>query len=242
MKITDFLLFAACMVFFAGFMSCQPKTENVSEDKPTTTEANVEKEAKNPVNDELISSFIKLGVNVEEGIPEGLATGAQAPLFKAKDSKGELIDLENMLQDGPVVLQFYRGEWCPVCSRYLNAFQDSLSLIEAKGAKVIAVAPETSENVEKAIESFPITYPVIADTELQIMNAYKVTFKVTDAYVDRIKNSRLKTDIAAHNGADAAYLPVPATYVINQDKSIGFVQFDIDYRNRASVESILNHL
>ena len=76
---------------------------------------------------------------------KGLQVGAKAPLFTAIDQNKKQYSLEKALKRGPVVLVFYRGYWCPVCNRQLKKLQDSLDLVYAKGATLIAVSPEKPE-------------------------------------------------------------------------------------------------
>jgi len=73
------------------------------------------------------------------------------------------------------------------------------------------------------------------------MKDYDCMFTVTKAYQDKIK-SAFSIDIAENNGRDAARLPVPATFIINRDGYIVAVQFDPDYKNRASVKWMLANL
>ena len=73
---------------------------------------------------------------------QGLKVGQTAPVFKALDADSNLFSIEEALINGPVVLIFYRGFWCPVCNEHLGSIQDSLAMIEKTGAKVIAVSPE----------------------------------------------------------------------------------------------------
>jgi peroxiredoxin len=72
----------------------------------------------------------------------GLNKGDTAPAFTAKDNTGKSIDLKALLKSHKsVVLFFYRGEWCPYCNKHIQQLQDSLQLLSAKGAYVIAVTP-----------------------------------------------------------------------------------------------------
>jgi peroxiredoxin len=73
------------------------------------------------------------------------------------------------------------------------------------------------------------------------MKDYEVMFTVTKAYQEKIKSS-YSIDIAENNGRDAARLPVPATYIINRDGIVVALQFDPDYKNRASVNWMLKNL
>lgn len=183
----------------------------------------------------------KYGMDVNFDLPQGLQVGDKAPGFSAESTSGETIVLAEKISKGNVVLIFYRGEWCPVCNRYLSNFQDSLQFIEATGAQVFAITPEIAEYAKKMKGKTGATFSVIPDPSEEILKAYDVLFNVTDAYYQRIE-SKLDADIAANNGNESAKLPVPATYIIDKNGKIVFRQFDYNYRNRATVSDILNNL
>jgi peroxiredoxin len=184
---------------------------------------------------------VKYGIDVNFSVPSGLKKGAIAPEFRAKDVDGHTITLAKELKNGPVVIIFYRGEWCPVCNRYLNNFQDSLSFIIDAGAKVLAITPEKPINASKMIKKTGATFTVIPDPTEEIMQSYDVRFNVTEAYQEKIRNA-LEADIASNNGKEEAKLPVPATFIINQAGIIVYRQFNLDYHVRASVRDIINNL
>jgi peroxiredoxin len=184
---------------------------------------------------------VKYGIDVNFGVPSGLKPGDTAPDFSARDVNNNMVTLAKELENGPVVIIFYRGEWCPVCNRYLSNFQDSLSYVVAAGAKVLAITPEQPSSALKMIKKTGATFTVIPDPTEQIMQRYEVIFSVTEAYQDRIKN-KLEADIASNNEKKDAKLPVPATYIINQEGIVVYRQFDLDYHIRASVKDILDNI
>jgi len=187
-------------------------------------------------------NYPKFGIETNDShIPSGLAPGDKAPDFVGYDQTGKMVQFKKVLESGPVVLFFYRGKWCPVCNRYLKNYQDSINMITNQGFNVIAITPESIENVEQTVKAHNLTFTVIYDCQEQIMKDYDVMFNVTKAYQDKILSS-LSTDIAKNNGRDAAHLPVPATFIINRDGIIVAVQFDPDYKNRASVKWMLQNL
>ncbi|MBL4754130.1 MAG: AhpC/TSA family protein [Flavobacteriales bacterium] len=181
------------------------------------------------------------GVDTSFAVPKGLEVGTAAPNFSVNDVNGNLLVLDELQKEGPVVLLFYRGKWCPVCSKYLNNFNDSIQLLTDRGARVIAVGPEKEEYSQKMKKKTKSDFSFVADTSLQILLSYDVLFNVTKKYRNMIK-TYLLTDIAENNGKETAMIPVPATYVINKEGTIVYKQFDYDYKNRASVKSILEHL
>ncbi len=172
--------------------------------------------------------------------PEGLKVGDTAPDFSVKDQEGKTINLKKVLQKGPVIMLFYRGQWCPYCNKQMSRFSDSLSMLTAKGASVLAITPETAENVKKTIEKTKSTFPVVEDQGLAIMKMYKVNFAVDEKTITKYKGYGIDFDKA--NGANGANLPVPATYIIGKDGKVKYVFFNTDYRKRASVLEILNSL
>jgi peroxiredoxin len=186
-------------------------------------------------------NYSSLGMDASVNVPQGLKVGDKAPEFTGYDQTGKQVQLKKILEQGPAILFFYRGKWCPVCSRYLNNYQDSLKVLTDQGFNVVAITPESIENVEQTVKVHNLTFTVIYDCQEKIMKDYDVMFTVTKAYQDKVK-SGLSIDIAKNNGRDAARLPVPATYIINKDGIIVAVQFDPDYKNRASVKWMLKNL
>lgn len=172
--------------------------------------------------------------------PEGLKVGDMAPDFKAKDQDGKSVSLKQALKKGPVVMLFYRGQWCPFCNKQLSHFSDSLSMITGKGASILAITPETSENVKKTIEKTKAGFPILEDEGMAIMKMYKVNFAVDVKTVEKYKGYGIDFDKA--NGGNGANLPVPASFIIGKDGRISYVFFNTDYRKRASVQEILNNL
>lgn len=184
---------------------------------------------------------MKYGIDVNFGVPSGLKPGDSAPDFSAKDTNGNKVSLKEELKNGPVVIIFYRGEWCPVCNRYLSNFQDSLSYVIAAGAKVLAITPEMPASAKKMIAKTGATFTVIPDPTEQIMQSYDVLYNVTEAYQQKIRNA-LEADIASNNDKKDAMLPVPATFIINQEGIIVYRQFNLDYHIRATVKDIVDNL
>jgi peroxiredoxin len=177
---------------------------------------------------------------IAQGAPEGLFIESKAPDFKAKDQHGNEIHLKDLLKKGRVVLVFYRGEWCPFCNRELSHLEDSLSLITAKGATLIAVTPELPENVSKTIEKTKAEYPIISDEGLKIMKAYDVAFEVPENTITRYRNAGI--DLEKNNGKNGKFLPVPAIFIIDKEQTIIYRFFDADYKKRPFVSEILANL
>lgn len=183
---------------------------------------------------------VSIFAQIEMIKPEGLKMGDTAPDINAMDQDGKKVQLKELLKKGDVVVIFYRGQWCPYCSKQLSKVNDSLSFLSAKGASVIAVTPETADNIKKTIEKTKAAYPIIEDKNMTIMKNYQVNFAVDEKTVEKYKAYGI--DFDKSNGSNGANLPVPATYIIGQDGKIKYAFFNPDYRQRPSVKDILAHL
>jgi peroxiredoxin len=187
-------------------------------------------------------NYANFGIEtVNSPVPHGLSAGDKAPDFSGYDQTGARVESKKLLATGPMVLFFYRGKWDPVCSRYLNNYQDSIDILTGMGVNVVAITPESIENVEQTVRLHNLTFTVIYDCQEQIMKDYDLMFNVTKGYQEAILKN-LTIDIAKNNGRDVAHLPVPATYIINRQGIIVAVQFDPDFNNRASVKWMIKNL
>ena len=192
-------------------------------------------------NSILLSLFLLTAVIARgQEAPEGLFLGSKAPDFKAKDQSGNEIRLKDLLKKGKVVLVFYRGQWCPFCNRELGRLEDSLKLIQEKGATLIAVTPEMPENISKTIEKTKAEYSILYDEGLKIMKAYDVDFEVPENTATRYRNAGI--DLEKNNGSNGKFLPVPAVYIIDQEANVTYRFFDADYKKRPWVADLLKNL
>src|SRR6056297_3530060 len=147
---------------------------------------------------------------------KGLAVGTKAPTFSAIDAESSTFVLADELKKGPVVVIFYRGHWCPVCNKHLGQIQDSLSLITRKGATVVAISPEKPEYLEKMEEKSGVKFSLLYDEDYKISDAYDVTFTPKTSELLIYKNV-LGAKLKETHSDDSQRLPIPATYIVDQE-------------------------
>ena len=191
---------------------------------------------------------------------KGLEVGQQAPVFSAKDANSETFQLSEKLKTGPVVLIFYRGQWCPVCNKHLSSIQENLekimdagatvvavsltrprrckNVLGDAGATVVAVSPEKPEYLDKTAQKTGARFTLLHDENYKIADAYDVTF--LPGNMTRVMyNTMLGANLKEAHSDDSQRLPIPATYVINTDGKIVWRHFDPDYKKRSTVEDIV---
>jgi len=167
--------------------------------------------------------------------PLGLKVGDKAPDFTVLDQNGNEMSLYKALDQGKVVITFYRGAWCRYCMKQMKDYQDSLSMINDAGAIIIAISPEHDKGIQLTVEKAGVTFSLNRDKDLQIMLDYKVITK------DKVEEYR-RLSKETEDDISRKYVPVPALYIINQEGIIEFVSFNPDYKQRMTVDSILSNL
>lgn len=174
------------------------------------------------------------------GIAKGLAAGAKAPDFTLSNQAGKGITLSEETAKGPVILTFYRGEWCPFCNLELRAYQRMIDSIHEAGAQLLAISPQTPDHSLSIQEKNELSFHVLSDLGNQIADKYQLKFKLPDDLQEIY--SSLGFALADYNGDDSWELPVPATYIIDKQGVIRVASVDPDYRTRMEPSEVLKFL
>ncbi len=175
-----------------------------------------------------------------QNIESNLQIGQKAPEFTAFDQNGDKFKSSEVLKDKQLIVVFYRGQWCPFCNRHLSELQDHLEDFKKAGAQIVAITPEKTENIEKTIEKTKADFPVLWDKDNSIMESFGVNFILAKDL--QVKYKEYGVDLAKDNGNTSQTLPVPATFIINKNGKIKFLQYDTNYKNRSSAKEILEQL
>jgi peroxiredoxin len=167
-----------------------------------------------------------------------LKVGARAPAFALPSATGAMVDLGTLLKNGPVVVTFYRGGWCPYCNLELKAFQDVLPEIKAAAAALVAISPEKPDDTLSTAEKNALAFDVLSDVGQKVGRAFGIVYDFTDEL--RGAYQGLGRDIPALNGTPGEWaLPVPATYIVDGDGTIIYAHANVDYRDRGDPRDVL---
>lgn len=237
---TAAILFTASLTFACGSSKSSSETVHNSGAQEAALEAR--KEAFNQSADESVKTTYQEGLDAvaESGILDNaLNVGDLAPDFALTNAAGERVQLSHYLKDGPVVLVWYRGGWCPYCNINLHYLQEELPNFKAQGANLIALSPELPDQSISTAEKLTLEFEVLSDIGNHIAKKYGVVYQLTDEVADIYIT---KFGLHEHNGDASSELPLAATYIINTDGIIEYAFLDIDYRNRAEPSEITEFL
>ena len=180
-------------------------------------------------------------ISAKAAAPGALGVGDTAPKFNLASATGARETLDGLLEDGPVVLTFYRGDWCPLCKRALSGLQEAHADIEATGAQIVAISPQTVEYSAKSKAGWGLDYVVLSDPGNGVASDFGVAFQLPDNLLNTYKNS-YNIDLAKFNDGAESSLPLATLFVIDQDREIRYAFVTDDYRKRANPDDVIEAL
>ena len=169
-----------------------------------------------------------------------LKAGDRAPAFTLNDADGNPVSSSALLAEGPLVISFYRGVWCPYCNMELQALQTFLPTLKDHGASLLALSPQTAANSRKSERITELGFPILSDTHNDVADAFGLRFQLPDYLIELYK--ALGNNLPLINDDPAWTLPMPARYVIGQDSVIRYAEVNPDYTQRPEPSAMLDAL
>jgi peroxiredoxin len=164
-----------------------------------------------------------------------------ASTFALTDQVGNLVSSNDLLDRGPLVVQFYRGTWCPYASAELEQLSQIYSGIEAVRASLVVITPQATENARAYREQHPLPFPILVDTDFSVISS----FGVVDELPDNLKNfyrNGIDVNLARINADGSWRLPIASRFIIDSDDSIVAANVDPDFRNTEPAEQTLTNV
>jgi len=168
-------------------------------------------------------------------------TGDPMPMFIVDDAASEVShDLAKLLENGPVVVTFFRGSWCPYCVGELNSVQKKLGEITSTGATVLAISPEKPSKTADLIEQKKLGFLFGTDQNNELSTKLALSFKLDAKTIQRYKQYGI--DVPESNDAKLWQLPIPATYIIDTNGSVVWSFVEEDYSKRPDYKKVVEKL
>jgi len=164
---------------------------------------------------------------IEERI---LQVGAAAPEFALKDSNGRLVRSGDLLAQGPLVVKFFRGRWCPYCMTELEAWRDLYGQLRERGALMVAIGPQIERQSDFMAGQHGIPFPVLSDPGCKVAAQFGLVYTVPEYHQQYYRS--ILVNIPFVNGDKSWVLPLPATYVISPAGRVVFAEAHADFRVR----------
>jgi len=175
-----------------------------------------------------------------------LRPGAQAPDFTLQDAlTGKQVHAADLLALGPLVISFFRGRWCPYCVTELEAWRNLHAQLRSAGAFFIAISPQTQRHNDFTLQQHNLQFPILSDPDAAVAEQFGIAYSVPETHREYYK--RILVNIPFVNSgnmyktaAESSWrLPLPATFVVNQDGTIAFSEGHADFRVRPEPAEVM---
>ena len=176
------------------------------------------------------------------GVPAGaVKVGDTLASFTLRNAVGEPVSLHDLLATGPAVLVFYRGGWCPYCNLALRTYQrELLPQLEARGATLAAISPQTPDQSLSTAEKAALTFEVLSDPGSRLARRIGIAFEQAEEVL--AAQRKLGLDLAQVNEERSTELPMPTVLIVDPDRTVRFVEVHPDYTTRTEVADIIDAL
>jgi len=166
-----------------------------------------------------------------------LKLGDPMPAFVLPNAEGRLIESDVLLAESPLVVNFFRGDWCPYCRTMLQAYQAALPAIAEAGGKLVTITPDTGASSSTVKHKHDLHFEVLSDPDSAIALRFGVAFRVPDPYRELLLSRGL--DLADRHGNAGWFIPMPATFVVDRGGIIRYAFADVDFTYRAEPDAIV---
>jgi len=169
-----------------------------------------------------------------------LQVGEGAPDFLLPDAHGRLHSSEHLRGEGPLVVSFYRGGWCPFCNAELRALQATKAEFDSLKANLVVLSPETSDLPRQLKRQLNLDLTMLADVDHGVAISYGVLFRVPEE--TKAHYAGKGYDFGRRHGLTEWMLPIPATFVIDQNGVVRGAFVEPDFTIRQEPSDILNNV
>ncbi|MCL5246147.1 AhpC/TSA family protein [Cellulophaga sp. 20_2_10] len=166
-----------------------------------------------------------------------LQVGATLPDSVFKDITGKNVYLSEIHTDDYLILNFYRGGWCPYCNMELREYNRLENEFKKYNAHIVAISAEMPEFLEETNSKNNINYPILSDINAEFMKKLGIVFSISEKA--KIDFTGFGVDFKEIHGNTKHELPVPAIYVIDKNFKVVFTHFEEDYMTRLEPTELL---
>lgn len=169
-----------------------------------------------------------------------LRIGEKAVEFELPDHNGKIVSSATLLAKGLLVISFLRGRWCPFCVGQMEAMNIALAQMARCGASFVAISPQTVKQSFFMHDQHRLCFLLLSDSGNEVARQFGLTYRVNDEQQAVYRRAFVNLPFA--NGDETWELPIPATYILDRDRTVLYASANEDYTERPEPDEIVDIL
>ena len=175
-----------------------------------------------------------------ETASQALKVGDPMPPFVLPNAEGRLVASDELLAQGALVINFFRGNWCPYCQCTLQALEAALPRIKAAGGALVALTPDVGSHLTETKHESQLTYDVLSDVDGAVALQFGILFRAPPIYRELLAG--FGVDLEERHGNAGWFMPMPASFVVDRKGIVRYAFVNADFTLRADPEEIVRVL
>lgn len=198
--------------------------------------------AKEPPNEVMGAFGREQAALAAAGVPAGVAApGTRLADVELLDVHGAPTSLYAATGDGPAVLVFYRGAWCPYCNVALSAYQRHLlPVLSGRGVRLVAISPQAPDESLSMRDKHDLAFAVLSDPGNRIARGLGILTQPSEEA--RAAQLQLGLDLTAVNADGTTEIPMPTVAILDAGHVLQWIDVHPDYSTRAEPAEVFSAL
>jgi|TARA_B100001971_G_C18074322_1_gene474780 peroxiredoxin len=165
-----------------------------------------------------------------------LQSGETAPNFSLVNAEGEAARFYDLLDRGPVVLNFFRGFWCAFCKTEFEAYANIQQELDRLGCHYLAISPQKTAAEQEQAKNWQIIF----DKDNEIAEQFGIVYSLEEDEINLFTSWGLRIDQV--NDTGKWELPLAATFIVTRERTIGYEFVDVDFRARCCPDELIEEI
>ena len=162
-----------------------------------------------------------------------LLVGEKVPAMQLPDANGTMQNVNALIKAKPTILVFYRGGWCPYCTKQLSGLQEARESLEKMGYQLLAISTDSPEKLSETMGKQTLDYTLLSDADLNVTRAFGIAFQAPGGYHNFLPQS-------SGGKNTELLLPVPSVFILDRNGIIRFEHINPDFKQRISSDMLIS--
>jgi peroxiredoxin len=168
----------------------------------------------------------------------GLKAGEYVPAFESNTYDGESVSLDNLLANGPIMVIFYRGGWCPFCNYQFRQVTQAFEKFQHRNVTPVLVSVDKTDGAMLVKEAYEIPFPVLSDSNLAAHESFTTVIELDNSEYEKYK--KFGVDLEAWSGLQHHKMAAPGVFLVSSEGQVLWSHVALDFKTPPNVEQLLS--